>query len=363
MVYTKNFIVILVLSLFILILTGCNNKENHLSQSSNNEIENKTASTKSQAAESQSENSDGNTTKNLAADTSEEDMVREDLVKEDTLKDTLRVDKVKENAVKEDTVKENAADIEVDYSNYFGEMKGTAVFYNGKENSYYIYNKELADYQSSPCSSFKIISCLMGLESGVIEPSDSVMKWNNTIYPIKDWNQDMDYRQAFKASCVWYFRRVIDLAGKAYVTDILDKLDYGNQDISHWVGSGINKDSEGNVLPDINGFWLESSLQISPRQQAEVMHKIFVENQVFREANLELVKEAMLIENNESNIKIYGKTGSGKKDDSWTDAWFVGFFEKGNDKTCFAVRLNQPKTNGVNAKETAVKMINGEFGD
>lgn len=354
MVYTKNYITIVVLSLVILIITGCNNKENLSSQNNNNGIESKTAGTKSQATESKPEKIGGNTTGNLAADTSKEDRVKEDTLKKDTLK---------EDTVKEDTVKENAADIEVDYSNYFGEMKGTAVFYNGKENSYYIYNKELADYQSSPCSSFKIISCLMGLDSGVIEPSDSDMKWNNTIYPIKDWNQDMDYRLSFKASCVWYFRRVIDLAGKAYVTDILDKLDYGNQDISHWVGSGINKDSEGNVLPDINGFWLESSLQISPRQQTEVMYRIFVENQVFREANLELVKETMLIENNESNIKIYGKTGSGKKDDSWSDAWFVGFFEKENNKTCFAVRLNQPKANGVNAKETAVKIINREFGD
>lgn len=321
MVYSKNFITMIVLSMVILILTGCNGKENRSAQNSKSGIEIETAVNKLEEAEIQPKNLDGITTGKLAAD------------------------------------------IEVDYSSYFGEMKGTAVFYDGNKNSYYIYNKELADDQSSPCSSFKIISCLMGLESGVIDPSDSVLKWNNTLYPIKDWNQDMDYRQAFKYSSVWYFRRVIDLVSKAYVTDILDKLDYGNQDISHWAGSGINKDSEGNVLPDINGFWLESSLLISPRQQTEVMYKIFAKNQVFREENLELVKETMLIENKGSNIKIYGKTGSGKKDDSWSDAWFVGFFEKGNDKTCFALRLNQPKAKSVNAKETAVKIINGEFGD
>ncbi len=321
MVYSKNFITMIVLSIVILILTDCNGKENRSAQNSKSGIEIETAVNKLEEAEIQPKNLDGITTGKLAAD------------------------------------------IEVDYSSYFGEMKGTAVFYDGNKNSYYIYNKELADYQSSPCSSFKIISCLMGLESGVIDPSDSVLKWNNTLYPIKDWNQDMDYRQAFKYSSVWYFRRVIDLVSKAYVTDILDKLDYGNQDISHWAGSGINKDSESNVLPDINGFWLESSLLISPRQQTEVMYKIFAKNQVFREENLELVKETMLIENKGSNIKIYGKTGSGKKDDSWSDAWFVGFFEKGNDKTCFALRLNQPKAKSVNAKETAVKIINGEFGD
>jgi bla regulator protein BlaR1 len=312
------------------------------------ETKSKTVSTESYE-ENQLKTKGGNTTENFTADISKDERVK--------------AEESKEDREQEDTVKEKAADIEVDYSNYFREMKGTAVFYNGKKNSYYIYNKELADYQSSPCSTFKIISCLMGLESGVIEPSESVMKWNHTKYPIKDWNQDLDYRQAFTSSGVWYFKRVIDLAGKTYVTDILDKLDYGNQDISYWEGSGINKDSEGNVLLDINGFWLESSLEISPRQQTEVIYKLFEENQVFREANLELVKEVMLIENKESNIKIFGKTGSGKKEDSWSDAWFVGFFEKGNDKTCFAVRLNQQKAKSTDAKEMAVKIINEEFGE
>jgi bla regulator protein BlaR1 len=253
-------------------------------------------------------------------------------------------------------------EIEVNYGEYFKDLEGTAVFYNNNEKTYYIYNKELAEQQSSPCSSFKIISCLMGLESNVIDPVNSTLKWNGTVYPINDWNKDTDYKQAFKCSCIWYYRSVIDSIGKEYIQNILNELDYGNRDISEWEGSLNNLIfPEIRSLKEINGFWQESSLQISPKQQVDVLKRIFEDKNVFSEKNLDLIKEVMLINNSDNNIGIYGKTGSGMKDDTWTDAWFVGFFEKDKETTYFAVRLNQPETLGSNAKEIAVNIINSEF--
>ncbi len=46
-------------------------------------------------------------------------------------------------------------------------------------------------------------------------------------------------------------------------------MDYGNKDISEWEGSNINPYEE------LNGFWLNSSLKISPLQQVKVLKKIF----------------------------------------------------------------------------------------
>ncbi len=66
----------------------------------------------------------------------------------------------------------------MDYSDYFKGAEGTAVIYDTNEKTYYVYNKDLSEKQSSPCSSFKIISCLLGLESGVINPEDSIQEWN-----------------------------------------------------------------------------------------------------------------------------------------------------------------------------------------
>ncbi len=254
------------------------------------------------------------------------------------------------------------SELEVDYSQYFEGLKGSAVFYNSEKETYYIHDRQLAEYESSPCSTFKIISCLMGLEKGVIKPSDSVLKWDGVQYPIDSWNQDLDYQQAFKASCVWYFRKVIDVLGKDYVQDVVNTLNYGNRDIDQWEGTLNNLNfPERKDLKEINGFWLESSLQISPKQQVDVLKKIFGDKTPFSQDNLELVKELMLVDNDNSAVKIYGKTGSGLKDQNWGDAWFVGFFEYKGETTYFAVRLNEPNLTGKKAKEIAINIIQSAF--
>ena len=251
---------------------------------------------------------------------------------------------------------------EADYSEYFNGAEGTVVFYSTGEKNYSIYNMELANLPSSPCSSFKIVSCLMGLESGVINPSESTMQWNGTSYPVAGWNQDIGYKQAFQTSCIWYFRKVIDMMGEDYVQGILNELNYGNCDVSEWEGSMNNL-----IFPDfkeakeLNGFWQESSLKISPRQQVDIVKKIFEDKDIFSAGNLDLMKEVMLIDNAGSFITIYGKTGSGIKDDNWADAWFVGMFEIDGATTYFAARLNQPDARGAQAEEIVLDIINGEF--
>ena len=95
-----------------------------------------------------------------------------------------------------------------------------------------IYQKELALTQSSPCSTFKIISSMIALENGIIQPEDSTYAWSGEVFWNENWNQDMDFRQAFSNSCVWYFRKVIDEIGQERMQDALEKLSYGNCYIS-----------------------------------------------------------------------------------------------------------------------------------
>lgn len=51
-------------------------------------------------------------------------------------------------------------------------------------------------------------------------------------------------------------------------------LQYGNCDISDWEGQ-LNTNNNNRAL---TGFWIESSLTISPKEQVEVMERIFGEN-------------------------------------------------------------------------------------
>ena len=127
--------------------------------------------------------------------------------------------------------------METDWSEYFQGLNGAAVLYDAEENRYYVYNAELAETRRSPCSTFKIISSLLALENGVIDPENSVRKWSGEYFWNGEWNRDIGFEDAFHASCVWYFRQVVDDIGKERMQEGLDALRYGNCDISDWEGS------------------------------------------------------------------------------------------------------------------------------
>ena len=164
-----------------------------------------------------------------------------------------------------------------DWSSYFGGLTGAAVIYDRAENRYAVYNGELAGTRRSPCSTFKIISSLIGLEQGIILPDDSVRTWSGEMFWNEDWNRDIGFEDAFRTSCVWYFREVIDEIGRETMQKELEKLAYGNCDISDWKG----EQNTNNSNRALTGFWIESSLKISPKEQTEVMERIFGENSTY----------------------------------------------------------------------------------
>lgn len=259
-----------------------------------------------------------------------------------------------------DEVQEEIAEpiiVEVDWSNYFDGINGAAVIYDPIENCYQIYNQELSLTQRSPCSTFKIISSLIALENGIIEPDDSTRTWSGEIFWNVEWNKDIDFTDAFHASCVWYFREVIDEIGKDMIQEELNRLEYGNCDISDWEGQ-LNTNNSNPVL---TGFWLESSLLISPKEQVEVMERIFGENTDYSEETLYQLKQVMLLsEENEAGILIYGKTGMGKAYGIVVDSWYTGFADIADKRICFCVYLGETDNQNVSsakAREIAINIV------
>ena len=218
-----------------------------------------------------------------------------------------------------------------------------------------IYNKELALTQRSPCSTFKIISSLIGLENGIIDPDNSMRPWSGEIFWNEDWNRNINFSDAFRTSCVWYFRQVTDDIGKVKMQNELNKLKYGNCDISDWEGK-LNTNNNNRAL---TGFWIESSLKISPKEQVEVMERIFGTDSTYSERTQNILKQVMLIsEENNTEISIYGKTGMGKAEGIVVDAWFTGFAETLEGNKYFCVYLGQ--SDAGNTSSTAAKEI-GEY--
>ena len=246
-----------------------------------------------------------------------------------------------------------------EWGKYFGKLNGATVVYAPSENSVEIYNAKLAGERRPPCSSFKIISSLTAIEHGIIRPDDSVRKWSGEKFWYDGWNRDIDFYDAFRSSCVWYFREVTDEIGEETMKKELDHLRYGNCDISDWEGR-MNTNDDNRAL---TGFWIESSLKISPLEQAEVMERIFGGGSEYSPSTLAALKKAMLTYEDE-NVKIYGKTGLGKDYDTTVDTWFTGFAEVRGERLYFCVYLGEceeEEPTSAKAKEIAITLISNIF--
>lgn len=132
----------------------------------------------------------------------------------------------------------------------------------------------------------------------------------------------------------------------------LDRLHYGNCDISDWEGR-LNTNNNNRAL---TGFWIESSLKISPKEQVEVMERIFGEDSSYSQEAQNHLKQVMLVtEQQSTDTVIYGKTGLGKAKGIVVDAWFTGFADMKNGRHYFCIYLGE--TDGKNVSSTKAKEI------
>lgn len=241
--------------------------------------------------------------------------------------------------------------IPLDLSTYFSDSQGTAVFLQ-PQGDLFVYEEEKAHTAYSPYSTFKIMSTLMGLEEGILTSLDSKMDYNGTIYWNSNWNQDVSLLEGFQTSCVWFFRQVLDKIQPNVVEEYLKAVSYGNCDVSLWEGSGKNPVSE------LNGFWLGSSLTISPVEQVYLLQQIFSLQSLFQKEHISTLKTCM-----ETEIPtIYGKTGGGNG-----ESWFVGFQEVLNQDSgdseplYFTFYLESSETSSQTAKEVALSVFSDDI--
>ena len=224
----------------------------------------------------------------------------------------------------------NAADLVVkeDLAKYFtGFNTGTFVMYDEVNDKYIVFNETQSMKRLSPCSTFKIYNSLIGLETGVLDQEDvyTLFKWNGKQYTFPAWNRDQTLASATKDSVVWYFQELAQRIGTERMQAGLDTIDYGNRDIS----GGLTT------------FWLGSSLQISAREQVDLLHGLYAGKLPVSPQNLEIVKKNITL-SEDDNIRFMGKTGSGLQDDKWILGWFVGCVEKQGHRYFFATNIQAP---------------------
>ncbi len=222
-----------------------------------------------------------------------------------------------------------------DLSEYFDGVNGSFVLYDLNNDLYTIYNEEGSRKRVSPDSTYKIFSALSALESGVITTEESTLKWDGTEYQFDEWNKNQNLSSAMENSVNWYFQ-YLDSKNFSNLQNIFNIMGYGNCDFS----GGSN-------------FWLESSLKISPVEQAQMLKSMYTNEYDFDENNISAVKESIKICDG-----FYGKTGTGMVNGREVNGWFVGFAEDGGNVYFFAANINdEDDAFGSAAADIAIEIL------
>ena len=229
----------------------------------------------------------------------------------------------------------------IDLTNYFGDYEGSFVLYDLEKGTWKIHDLEHATLRVSPNSTYKIYNALFGLEKQIISPEDSLITWNGNNYPFEAWNADQTLPTAMNASVNWYFQAIDEQLGVSFVQEYLQKMGYGNEDLSG----------------DFSSYWMESSLKISPIEQVELLIQLQNQSLGFAPENVKAVKDAIHISSS-SFGNLYGKTGTGRVNGQDLNSWFIGFVESTENTYFFATNIHAADyADGSTAAEITLSLL------
>lgn len=199
-------------------------------------------------------------------------------------------------------------------------VEGTMIIKSEDGNITYVYNKQRANTELTPGSTFKIPNSIIALEENIIKDQYEVIKWDGKKRFLKVWDQDHNLKLAFKHSCVWFYQRLAKKIGKEKYLEYFKKLSYGNQ----LLGADVTK------------FWLidGGELRITPYQQLNFLRSIYHKQLPISARTYNILRNIML-EESTTDYQLYSKTGLAK-DHQKKHGWYVGYIvSKG--KTWFFV--------------------------
>ena len=214
---------------------------------------------------------------------------------------------------------------------YFDEnyVEGCFALMDNGTGKFTVHN--LARYRDSsyqPASTFKIVNSLIGLQTGKISSDSMVIKWDGVKRWVDNWNQDLNMYQAFRYSSVPYYQEVARRIGRDTMQLWLDSLKYGTQKITSAVDS----------------FWLDNSLKIKPDEELGLVKQLYFAQLPFFKSYQEMVKRAMLFENN-ANYRLAYKTGWGTLENGHAIGWVTGWVEENNHPYFFILNIESADKN------------------
>lgn len=227
------------------------------------------------------------------------------------------------------------------------DFQGSFILYDTKNLKYTVINDSISKVRYSPYSTFKTISALVGLETGIASDENYTLTFDKKKHkpkpsmlkskPFMSWWQDHSLKSAMKNSVNWYFFELNEQIGFREFETHVKMMGYGNSDVS----SGLDN------------FWIGGSLNVSAQEQVEFLKQL-VENDLngFSVESQEKLKGILLNEST-PKYKIYGKTGSGEYKDKVL-GWYIGFVETEDNTYCFAFNIIDKNYKKVWAKRIKI---------
>ena len=201
-------------------------------------------------------------------------------------------------------------------------VEGTFVLFEPLEDRYRVLDTARAQRRFLPASTFKIANALIGLEVGSIADEHEVFAWDGRPKPFAAWERDQTLDAGMRESVVWMFQEVARRTGRARMREWLERLEYGNRDVS----GGIDL------------FWLQGGLRVSAMEQVAFLHRLSEGRLPMTQRAQRLVRQALVVERTRGHT-LYAKAGtvpSGRE----AVVWWVGWIErKGRPRAYFAMNF------------------------
>jgi beta-lactamase class D len=224
---------------------------------------------------------------------------------------------------------------------------GTFVGYKIEDYLIIASDKNRSGEAKLPASTFKIPNSLIALETGVVEdPDKDVFKWDGVKRPIEAWNKDHTLRSAIAASAVPVYQEIARRIGEERMQKYVDLLEYGNRDI----GGGIDQ------------FWLTGNLRIDPMQQVDFVDRLRRGVLPISKRSQELVRDILPVTKVGDSV-IRAKSGLlGAERGEPSLGWMVGWAEKGEAHTVFALNMDCPEQRHIASRMTLTQVCLRDIG-
>ena len=181
------------------------------------------------------------------------------------------------------------------------------------------------DKPMTPCSTFKIALSLIGFDSKILQDESSPTWLFQEGYDdfLEVWKSPQTPKSWMKYSCIWYSNVLALQLGWEGLRDYLTLLEYGNQDVSGCLQT----------------VWVNSTLQISPRDQALFLQRMLQGELPISDYAVQMTRSIAFVEELPDGWKLFGKTGWGGRSQDLEIGWFIGWIEKESQTFPFAYNI------------------------